>query len=63
MTIVGTRLVVVVLVYTGRNHDFEFDYEPGRVGDDDGGQVLKKVVRAIYSYADYVNHTVWGRSL
>ncbi len=38
------------------------DYEPGRVGDYDGGQVSKKVVRAIYSYVDYVNRTVWGRS-
>ncbi len=38
------------------------DFEPGRVGDYDGGQVSKKVVRAIYSYVDYVNRTVWGRS-
>jgi len=38
------------------------DYEPGRVADYDGGQVSKKVVRAIYSYVDYVNRTVWGRS-
>ena len=38
------------------------DYESGRVGDYDGGQVSKKVVRAIYSYVDYVNRTVWGRS-
>ena len=38
------------------------DYEPGRVADYDGGQVSKKVVRTIYSYVDYVNRTVWGRS-
>jgi UDP-N-acetylglucosamine 2-epimerase (non-hydrolysing) len=37
------------------------DYEPGKVSDYDGGQVSKKVVRAIYSYVDYVNRTVWGR--
>ena len=38
------------------------DYVPGRVGDYEGGQVSKKVVRTIYSYVDYVNRTVWGRS-
>ena len=38
------------------------DYVPGRVGDYEGGQVSKKVVRAIYSYVDYVNRTIWGRS-
>lgn len=37
------------------------DFEPGRVSDYEGGQVSKKVVRAIYSYVDYVNRTVWGR--
>jgi UDP-N-acetylglucosamine 2-epimerase (non-hydrolysing) len=55
------RVVQAVHVVTSQ---FERDdYEPGRVGDYDGGQVSKKVVRAIYSYVDYVNRTVWGRSL
>jgi UDP-N-acetylglucosamine 2-epimerase (non-hydrolysing) len=54
------RVVQTVHVVTSQ---FERDdYEPGRVGDYDGGQVSKKVVRVIYSYVDYVNRTVWGRS-
>jgi UDP-N-acetylglucosamine 2-epimerase (non-hydrolysing) len=54
------RVVQAVHVVTSQ---FERDdYEPGRVGDYDGGQVSKKVVRVIYSYVDYVNRTVWGRS-
>lgn len=39
------------------------DFQPGRVDDYESGQVSKKVVRAIYSYVDYVNRTVWQRLL
>jgi UDP-N-acetylglucosamine 2-epimerase (non-hydrolysing) len=54
------RVVQAIHVVTSQ---FERDdYQPGRVSDYDGGQVSKKVVRTIYSYVDYVNRTVWGRS-
>ena len=54
------RVVQAIHVVTSQ---FEREnYEPGRVGDYDGGQVSKKVVRTIYSYVDYINRTVWGRS-
>ena len=54
------RVVQAIHVITSQ---FERDdYQPGKVSDYDGGQVSKKVVRAIYSYVDYVNRTVWGRS-
>lgn len=54
------RVIQAIRVVTSQ---FERDdYEPGRVGDYNGGQVSKIVVRAIYSYVDYVNRTVWHRS-
>lgn len=53
------RVLQAIRVVTSQfAHD---DFQPGKVGDYDGGQVSKKVVRAIYSYVDYVNRTVWGR--
>jgi UDP-N-acetylglucosamine 2-epimerase (non-hydrolysing) len=55
------RVVQAIHVVTSQFEQEE--YEPGRVDDYDGGRVSKKVVRAIYSYVDYVNRTVWGRSL
>jgi UDP-N-acetylglucosamine 2-epimerase (non-hydrolysing) len=33
------------------------------VADYDGGPVSKKVLRVVLSYIDYVNRTVWGRSV
>lgn len=33
------------------------------VADYDGGPVSKKVLRVVLSYTDYVNRTVWGRSV
>jgi UDP-N-acetylglucosamine 2-epimerase (non-hydrolysing) len=34
-----------------------------RVADYDGGAVSKKVVRIILSYVDYINRTVWSKSV
>ena len=31
------------------------------VGDYNGGQVSKKVLRIVLSYTDYVNRTVWSK--
>ena len=57
--LVPERVVQAIRVVTSQHS--RDDFEPGRVADYEGGQVSKKVVRAIYSYVHYVNRTVWGR--